>query len=102
MGKYQLGLVGAIAVPAAGAGGGAGTAGGGGRSCARGGGGAWAGGGGADYGRAVCGSTPPARPARVAGVWGEVSSHYYATHALRADGTLWRWKDGSFDAPTPG
>lgn len=49
--------------------------------------------GGIDLGQQNCASTPAQVPTRLDGTWQAVSSSWYTTHALRSDGTLWRWND---------
>ena len=53
--------------------------------------------GGGDFGQQQCGDDAPAPPRRLPGTWIAVSSHYYATYALRDDGSLWRWVDLDHD-----
>jgi len=70
---------------------------GGGHSCAIDDDGALACWGGIDLGQADCTTTPAEPPTSIAGTWTQVSSSWYATHAVRADGTLWRWTDYRID-----
>ncbi len=53
--------------------------------------------GGIDLGQTDCSSTPSEPLTRIPGVWKQVSSGFYSTHALRRDGTLWRWNDYRID-----
>jgi alpha-tubulin suppressor-like RCC1 family protein len=82
---------------------------GGGHSCAIDDAGALACWGGLDYGQSDCQGVPTQTPTAIDGVWQQVSSGWYASHGLAADGTLWRWHDyrleddpsQPFEAPVP-
>lgn len=49
--------------------------------------------GGLDYGQPDCSTTQSLPPTLIPGTWVDVSAHYYAVHALAADGSLWRIGD---------
>lgn len=49
--------------------------------------------GGIDLGQQDCSRAPTEVPTRLPGTWRAVSSSWYTTHAIAADGTLWRWND---------
>ncbi len=53
--------------------------------------------GGIDLGQTDCSTVPTETPTRLPGTWLQASSSWYATHALRSDGTLWRWNDYRID-----
>ncbi|MBA3406241.1 MAG: hypothetical protein H0U13_16425 [Gemmatimonadaceae bacterium] len=52
--------------------------------------------GGIDLNQQDCSNTPTQRLTRIEGTWRQVSSSMYTTHAIRSDGTLWRWNDFKF------
>jgi alpha-tubulin suppressor-like RCC1 family protein len=53
--------------------------------------------GGIDLGQQDCANAPGEGITRFEGTWNAVSSSFYTTHALRSDGTLWRWNDFSIE-----